>query len=188
MKKNTLLILLFVVTLSIAQEKEEIYPQDINKKHELKLNTFNLIAFSSLDISYEKLINTESSFGVALFYNFSDIEYDNIGFPKKFSITPYYRWFFSENKFAKGFFVEGFGMLNTYEDIFYDSYNDSNKVQNETAFALGISVGGKFVTKSGFTTEVYLGVGRNLIQNENDDDFFEFNIVGRFGISLGYRF
>tara|TARA_B110000503_G_C7108481_1_gene397011 strand:+ start:134 stop:700 length:567 start_codon:yes stop_codon:yes gene_type:complete len=188
MKKNTLLILLFVVTLSIAQEKEEIYPQDINKKHELKLNTFNLIAFSSLDISYEKLINTESSFGVALFYNFSDIEYDNIGFPKKFSITPYYRWFFSENKFAKGFFVEGFGMLNTYEDIFYDFYNDSNKVQSETAFALGISVGGKFVTKSGFTTEVYLGVGRNLIQNENDDDFFEFNIVGRFGISLGYRF
>ena len=188
MKKNTLLILLFVVTLSIAQEKEEIYPQDINKKHELKLNTFNLIAFSSLDISYEKLINTESSFGVALFYNFSDIEYDNIGFPKKFSITPYYRWFFSENKFAKGFFVEGFGMLNTYEDIFYDFNNDSNKVQSETAFALGISVGGKFVTKSGFTTEVYLGVGRNLIQNENDDDFFEFNIVGRFGISLGYRF
>ena len=188
MKKNTLLILLFVVTLSIAQEKEEIYPQDINKKHELKLNTFNFIAFSSLDISYEKLINTESSFGVALFYNFSDIEYDNIGFPKKFSITPYYRWFFSENKFAKGFFVEGFGMLNTYEDIFYDFYNDSNKVQSETAFALGISVGGKFVTKSGFTTEVYLGVGRNLIQNENDDDFFEFNIVGRFGISLGYRF
>ena len=188
MKKNTLLILLFVVTLSIAQEKEEIYPQDINKKHELKLNTFNLIAFSSLDISYEKLINTESSFGVALFYNFSDIEYDNIGFPKKFSITPYYRWFFSENKFAKGFFVFVFGMLNTYEDIFYDFYNDSNKVQSETAFALGISVGGKFVTKSGFTTEVYLGVGRNLIQNENDDDFFEFNIVGRFGISLGYRF
>ena len=189
MKKITLLILLFVSIVSIAQEKEENkYTQDINKKHELKLNTFNLIAFSSLDISYEKLINIESSFGVALFYNFSDMEYNNIGFPKKFSITPYYRWFFSENKFAKGFFVEGFGMLNTYEDIFYDSYNDSNKVQNETAFALGISVGGKFVTKSGFTTEVYLGVGRNLIQNENDDDFFEFNIVGRFGISLGYRF
>jgi len=79
-------------------------------------------------------------------------------------------------------------MLNTYEDIFFDLNNDSNKVRNETAFALGVSVGGKFVTKSGFTTEVYLGVGRNLIKNKNDDDFFEFNIVGRFGISLGYRF
>jgi hypothetical protein len=188
MKKITLLILLFVTTISIGQENEEKYPQDVNTKHELKINTFNLIAFSSLDISYEKLINTESSFGVALFYNFSDIESDNISFPKKFSITPYYRWFFSENKYARGFFVEGFGMLNTYEDIFFDLNNDSNKVRNETAFALGVSVGGKFVTKSGFTTEVYLGVGRNLIKNKNDDDFFEFNIVGRFGISLGYRF
>ncbi len=188
MKKITLLILLFVTTLSIAQENvENKYPQDINKKQELKLNAFNLIAFSSLDVSYEKLINPESSFGVALFYNFSDIENSDIGFPKKFSITPYYRWFFSETRYARGFFVEGFGMLNTYEDIFYDYDTSNSKVQNETAFALGISVGGKFVTKAGFTTEVYLGVGRNLINNENDD-YFDFNIVGRFGISLGYRF
>ena len=122
-----------------------------------------------------------------MFYNFSDFENSDIGFPKKFSITPYYRWFFSETRYARGFFVEGFGMLNTYEDNFYDYNTSNNKVQNETAFALGISVGGKFVTKTGFTTEVYLGVGRNLINNENDD-YFDFNIVGRFGISLGYRF
>ena len=187
MKKITLLILLFATTLLTAQEKEKKSPQDVDKKQEIKINTFNLIAFSSLDVSYEKLINPESSFGVALFYNFSDFENSDIGFPKKFSITPYYRWFFSETRYARGFFVEGFGMLNTYEDNFYDYNTSNNKVQNETAFALGISVGGKFVTKTGFTTEVYLGVGRNLINNENDD-YFDFNIVGRFGISLGYRF
>lgn len=192
MKKITLLILLFVCSFSIAQEKEndEKYPQDINKKHELKINAFNLIAFSSIDISYEKLINSESSYGLAVFYNFSDIQNDDVGFPKKFSLTPYYRWFFDEDTYARGFFVEGFGMLNTYEDTTYDFGSNSNKVEDETSFALGISVGGKFATKSGFTTEVYLGVGRNLIrdQNNNDDDFFEFNVVGRFGISLGYRF
>jgi hypothetical protein len=187
MKKITLVILLFVTTISIAQEKGEKYPQDINKKHELKINTFNLIAFSSLDISYEKLINSESSFGVALFYNFSDIENNDFRLPKKFSLTPYYRWFFSEETFARGFFVEGFGMLNNYEDEQF-FFNSPSKIENETSFALGVSVGGKFVTKSGFSTEVYLGVGRNLFGNRSDNNFFENEIVGRFGISLGYRF
>ena len=83
-------------------------------------------------------------------------------------------------------------MLNTYQD--YDINYDNNgfyngiDIKDQTGFALGISVGGKFVTKGGFTTEINLGVGRNLIKNENEDNFFEFDIVGRFGISLGYRF
>jgi hypothetical protein len=190
MKKITLFVLLAFISIQFtAQELEETkesrYPQDVNKKYELKINAFNLIGLSALDLSYERLINTESSYGVAVFYNFTDIN-DDIGFPKKFSLTPYYRWFFSESTFARGFFVEGFGMLNTYQDIYYR--NNSESIENDTSFALGISVGGKFITKSGFTTEVYLGVGRNLINNNNEDDYFEFNIVGRFGISLGYRF
>jgi hypothetical protein len=190
MKKSTLFVLLAFLSLQFtAQEREETkesrYPQDVDKKYELKINAFNLIGLSALDLSYERLINTESSYGVAVFYNFTDIN-DDIGFPKKFSLTPYYRWFFSESTFARGFFVEGFGMLNTYQDIYYR--NNSESIENDTSFALGISVGGKFITKSGFTTEVYLGVGRNLINNNNEDDYFEFNIVGRFGISLGYRF
>ena len=36
MKKITILILICISTISIAQEKqEENYPQDINKKHEI---------------------------------------------------------------------------------------------------------------------------------------------------------
>jgi len=191
MKKITLLLLLAFITLQInAQEKEGTkeskYPQDVDKKYELKINAFNLIGLSALDLSFERLINTESSYGVAVFYRFTDINDNDIAFPKKFSLTPYYRWFFSESTFARGFFVEGFGMLNTYQDFYY--MNNSERIENDTSFALGISVGGKFITKAGFTTEVYLGVGRNLIKNENEDNFFEFDIVGRFGISLGYRF
>ena len=53
---------------------------------------------------------------------------------------------------------------------------------------LFFSAGGKFTTKSGFTTEVYLGIGRNLTNSNNDEDFFQNEIIGRFGISLGYRF
>lgn len=206
MKKIALLALLVFISLQFsAQEtkdtEESKYPQDVEKKYELKLNAFNLIAFAALDISYEKLINTNSSFGVAVFYNFSDYADDDIAYPKKFSVTPYYRWFFSEYDYAQGFFVEGFGMLNTYQDYdnnydsydSYDSYdynNNYDRIETQTSFALGISVGGKFVLTEGFTAEVLLGVGRNLIKEENDDNnyFFENEIVGRFGISLGYRF
>jgi hypothetical protein len=195
MKKITLLALLvFISQQFTAQETDDTeksrYPQDVEKKYELKLNAFSLIAFSAIDISYERLINENSSYGVAVFYNLSDYADDDIVFPKKFSITPYYRQFFYENKYARGFFIEGFGMLNTYQD-YYNNYDYSyNKVETQTSFALGISVGGKFVIKEGFTAEVLGGVGRNLIKGESDDDYnyFQNNIIGRFGISLGYRF
>ena len=200
MKKITLLLLLAFLTLQInAQEKEGTkeskYPQDVDKKYELKINAFNLIAFAAIDISYERLIDENSSYGVAVFYNFSDYADSDIAFPKKFSITPYYRWFFSEYKYAQGFFIEGFGMLNTYQDFYYSyDYNDYNsnygKIETQTSFALGISVGGKFVIKEGFTAEVLAGVGRNLIKGESLESYQDFQneVIGRFGISLGYRF
>lgn len=184
MKKTLFLILLITTSYIFSQENTIQYPQDINKKHEVKLNAFSLIVFSSFDVSYEYLLNKDTSFGASVFVNFNDINAD-IYFPKKFSITPYYRWFFTETRFARGFFVEGFGMLNTYEDEYY-SFGNSSQVEKETDFALGVSVGGKFIIKSGFTAEVYVGVGRNLFNNKND--FIENSIITRGGISLGYRF
>jgi hypothetical protein len=197
MKKILLFLLVTFVSLSFtAQEfegpKENRYPEGVEKKNELKLNAFNLIAFAALDISYEKLISANSSYGVAIFYNFSDYENDDITFPKKFSITPYYRWFFSEYQYAQGFFIEGFGMLNTFQDFYnsYDYNNNYSKIETQTSFGLGISVGGKFVLKEGFTAEVLAGVGRNLIKGESQEDYntFQNEIIGRFGVSLGYRF
>ena len=44
MKKITLLILFFATTISIAQEKEGGYLQDINKKHEVKINALTLLS------------------------------------------------------------------------------------------------------------------------------------------------
>ncbi|WP_299012589.1 DUF3575 domain-containing protein [uncultured Polaribacter sp.] len=187
MKRIVLLLIMSCIGFNtLAQEKEAVkYPQDINKNHEIKLNAFSLIVFSTIDVSYEKLLNKDSSYGISLFYNFATPDSD-LYFPKKFSLTPYYRWFFTETRYARGFFVEGFGMLNTYEETLYyfDSTND--ETISETGFALGISVGGKFIIKSGFTAEVYLGIGRNLFNSDND--FLENNIVTRGGISLGYRF
>ena len=182
MKKITLLLLLFVSTFIVAQEKEEKLPQDTNKKHEVKLNALGLLAFEWLDVSYEYLINEESSFGVGALVGFNNDT--NLDEYRKFSLTPFYRRYFS-NKFARGFFVEGFGMLHTYEDnnTFFNNSNYTHTSENKTEFAVGISVGGKFISKKGFTTEIYLGIGRNIGGDSNS-----LQAVGRGGISLGYRF
>ncbi len=183
MKKIIIIFLIGVSLSAKAQEKKE-YPQDVHKKTELKINAFNLIVIPAIDVSYERLINENSSFGVSLFVNVDDDDY--VDFPRKFSLTPYYRWFFSETRYARGFFLEGFGALNTTQNDVFNS--NSKKEENLTRFALGVSVGGKFVTKKGFTTEVFLGVGRNLIGKNGANEYIDNDVVGRFGVSIGYRF
>ena len=63
-----------------------------------------------------------------------------------------------------------------------DSFLFDNNNEDVTGLALGISIGGKFVSYKGFTTELVLGVGRNFLESKNNE------AVGRFGISVGYRF
>ncbi len=191
MKKITFLILLCIVTITKAQKNKEVYPQDLNKKHELKINVFNLVALSSVNASYERLINKDASFGFDVFYNTNNNFDDDL---RKYSLTSYYRWFFSEKFATRGFFVEGFGMLNTQEAKEYNNFTDdlgnitsNSTIKERTDFALGIAVGGKFVTKKNFVAEVFIGLGRNLF-NIKPDDFFDTNLVSRGGISLGYRF
>lgn len=172
MKKITLLVLLFITTVTIAQEKEEKYPQDINKKSELKINALTLLVAKWIDVSYERLIDEESSYGISATLNTDTVETD-----LNYALTPFYRRYFS-GKFARGFFVEGFGSLFSARESYFFNSNQ----QFETGFALGVSVGGKFVSKKGFTTELLLGVGRNLVKNSYNEGF------GRIGISVGYRF
>ncbi|NVK53574.1 MAG: DUF3575 domain-containing protein [Flavobacteriaceae bacterium] len=180
-KLTTLCLFLLISTITLAQEKDTI-SQNNQKKHELKINSTNLIAFKWFDVSYEYLINKESSFGTALLISFNN---DNgLDAYKTFSLTPYYRRYFSKN-FAKGFFIESFGMLNTYKWL-NTYYGAPSTTHSRTNFALGVSAGGKFVTNNGFVAEVYLGLGRNLFNNSNN--YYDNEVVGRGGISLGYRF
>lgn len=183
MKKVLMTLLLSISLLGYSQEEETKFPQDIDKKHELTANALTLIVSEWVDVSYEYLLNEESSFGVDLQFGLdSNNDFDSY---RTFSITPNYRRYFS-NKYARGFFVEAFGMLHTYKDFYnYDFVTNSYSEDTLTDFSLGISVGGKWVTKSGFVTEVFAGIGRNLF-NDDENDFVE--VAGRIGISMGYRF
>lgn len=172
--KKFALVLLLVCGVVNAQDKEKTYPQDINKKHELKINALTLLSAKWIDVSYERLIDEESSFGLSATLNTDTSETD-----LNYAITPYYRRYFS-GKFARGFFVEGFGSLFSARE-FSGLFNTPNN-NFETGFAMGVSIGGKFVSKKGFTTELLLGVGRNLVKNTNNEAY------GRIGVSVGYRF
>lgn len=174
--KNLLIVLLFIVSLTaFAQEENSL---DF-KKNEFKGNALFLV-LGTLELTYERLINEESGFGLSVhvpFTNESDIN---------FSVTPYYRFYFGK-KPAAGFFAEGFGMLNQVEDIVYEeNILFSERSKTITDFAFGLGLGGKWITKRGVIFEINAGVGRNLFNEYNDNRDFEF--IGRGGITVGYRF
>jgi len=181
MKKNFLLIALFIIVLNVkSQEAEKL------TNNEIKLNVAYLIA-GMPEIGYEYILNEESSVGADILFAIdNDIDF-------RFAFTPYYRFFFGKKR-AAGFFVEGFGMLNVtendydmyyYDPVYGDTYTDYSG-EDITDFALGVAVGGKFLTDSGFIFEIYGGVGRNLFNNNNEYDDYDF--VPRFGASVGKRF
>jgi len=190
MKKTFLGLLLLTSLFSFAQD--EIQEEKV-KHSEIKVNTANLILFKSADFSYEYLIDSESSVGVSVLFNLRDTNSsEDIFYNEKFAFTPYYRRYFS-SQYAWGFFLEAFGMYNV-QDRTHDVYTNNGfpsdyeyVVSDETSnnIAFGIAVGGKFVSKKGFLFEVFGGVGRNIIQsNENIGSEF----VPRLGATLGWRF
>jgi hypothetical protein len=183
MKKFTLISMLLIATIAcFSQEKEN---QEFLKQNEVKINMSNLIGFKWLDVGYERILNEESSIGVGVLFSL-DPNIDGIDEYRTFSISPYYRHFFS-NKYARGFFVEAFTMLHSGKED-YDVYADFPPYQTitfeekYTDLAVGISVGGKFVSKRGFIAEIYAGIGRDLLGNS------DIEIVGRGGVAIGYRF
>ena len=185
MKKITLIALLLIGSAtSFAQQFDD---QENLNQHELKINMSNLIGFKWLDLNYERILNEEASIGVSTLFSL-DSGSEGLDEYRTFSLTPYYRHFFSKN-YARGFFVEAFTMLHTGKEEIYNSHIDINGdyIENNydnkyTDLAAGISVGGKFVTKRGFVTEIYLGIGRDLLNNS------DLEVVGRGGVSIGYRF
>jgi len=174
------LIAILLFNVSFSQENKTLNTSETNY-NEIKLNGLFLIA-GALEVTYEKTLTDESGVGITVFLPIDDDISDDINY----FVSPYYRFYFGK-KYAAGFYVEGFGMLNSTNEFIFTSNNNNffeTIKEEKTDFALGIGIGGKWVTKSGFIGEVGFGVGRNLFNNNNQD----FEIIGKGGIRIGYRF
>ena len=173
-------IIVIACLTSVIGVSAQFKKETLIGSNEVKLNATNLIGFQYMDLTYERLLHEDSSLGMATLFYFGTSQDDFTDY-RTFSLTTFYRQYFSKG-YAKGFFVEGFGMFNSgfYNDE-VDFFNDDEARFYD--FALGISVGGKFVNKRGFIAEVYGGMGRNLFGDISSPE-----IVGRGGVSIGFRF
>lgn len=163
------------------------------RKHEVRLGTIKLLAGNSLDLGYERVLDRNRGFGANLLIGFDDYDSD---FNQNFSLSPYYRFYFSKSEEygAKGMFVEGFADFYTGKSIDYEFYYnylpdpDSHyyyepKKKNFFDIAAGVALGYKWVNTIGFVLEMKAGYGRNLLQeNPNAAGIF------RGDFSVGYRF
>lgn len=169
-------ILLLLSSLSFAQESENSISF---KKNEIKGNALYLV-LGSFEVSYERILNQESGVGFSL-----TVPFDKDNWSTNYAATAYYRYYFGK-KPAAGFFGEAFGMLNNIDDYVYgESPTYSYDPKTLTDFALGIGLGGKWVSKKGLLLEINAGIGRNLFNNQYDRDY---EIIGRAGVCIGYRF
>lgn len=174
MKKILLPLLLFFVVVSYGQEKTQ------ENYSELKLNALYAVV-GAFEVTYERTLNEESGFGVSFL-----IPYEAEDSSLNYYLSPYYRFYFGE-KYAAGFFVEGFGMLSSEDTItalIAQGGGFVSQTESTLDFALGIGVGGKWVTKKGFVGELNLGIGRNLFNSDQTGT----ELVGKLGITIGYRF
>ena len=185
--KNTFLsiVCIFVFTSGAFAQNDSIQDPYI-KDNEIKLNAVFLL-LGAIEASYERNLTESSSVGVSAFI---PVDEENFDTDLNYYVSPYYRVFFGK-KYAAGFFIEGFGMVSSYDErssFFTGNEFDPTLVTTEetiTNVAVGFGLGGKWATKSGFVFELNAGFGRNLINNSNNDDF---DFVGKFGFNLGYRF
>ena len=196
MKKQLFLPLFLLITfISFSQETDsdeknskEVYKRDI-AKNELSIGTLNLVAFGAVDVAYERLINSNSSWALEAFVLALDRENEDIddAFNKDVSLTGKYKYFFGDRT-AWGFYVNGLAMLSsgkynvTTETFVNDNFFYRTEEKDYTDFALGFGLGGKFVGKQGFFLDLSTGIGRNLFSDNSPI------VVGQFNVNLGFRF
>jgi hypothetical protein len=173
--KNILIVSFLILSFFSVNAQENKATENNLKQNEIKINGLYLI-LGAVEVTYERLLNEEAGVGISIFLPIDSDIRDDIDF----YISPYYRMYFGK-KYASGFFVEGFGMLNSTRN---DDFGFSPEKNKTIDFALGLGFGGKWITKRGFLAELNFGVGRNLF-NSNESGT---EIIGKGGITIGYRF
>ncbi len=192
-----------VPSITEEQEEEKVVKVEIVKNtsfeaadsfgnNEIRVNFFDLLVLPGFHGYYEKIIDENSSYGTGLFINFSDNLSSDV-VHRRFAISPYYRLYFLNRKDygAKGLFVELFSSFasakNMNDDNLYDViYDDFDDRDNIFRVSVGATIGRKWITRSGYTFEPFIGVGRYLDSQDSNGDNPEAHL--RLGFSIGKRY
>lgn len=185
------LVFLFSHYKTYAQTEQDSLPSFTK---EWKINAFNLLIFQALDVTFEKYIDEESSYGFSALVSLDGKDRYNKTAPfyyETVALSPYYRIYFGRGANV-GFFIEAFGSLsygkyddydyNYYDDGLQDYYYNYDPYESFTEIGLGFSIGGKFIAKKKYTISVFAGAARNFISDNGP------GAMPRSGISIGRRF
>ena len=119
MKYKTILILLFSISINSQEVQQVEVVKNDNQiselfeelgQNELKLDLIDILSLPAFDITYERIKDPYSSFGVSMFINAGDNDSASRNWTDKFSLTPFYRfYFFNKRDYGgAGFFAEIF--------------------------------------------------------------------------------
>lgn len=186
-RRFSIIIILFTFFTVKSQTQNDTIRNSYEKKNEIKLNAY-FTALGAFEATYERNLNEKSSVGITGLYVFTKKNDGNSinDEDTNFLISPFYRRYFGK-KYASGFFVEGFGTFGSTDGKQLTDM-DGNITLNEGPdvldFSLGLGFGSKWVTKSGITFEVMVGLGLHLFNSHKTDH----NSVHRRALSIGYRF
>ena len=172
-------------TISTTVKSETDKPSIFTKRHEVKIGSIKMLAGPVFEGTYEYIYSKDFTFGSSVQVSF--INNDN--YYEQFSITPFARFYFQETKEygAKGFFFEGFAKYFTGKYVPNSLNNNfgfySGPAQKYNSAAIGISLGKKWINRSGFVLELLFGYGRTIGSDKNQPPG-----VLRGDLNIGYRF
>ncbi len=154
----------------------QAYP-DPTINNEVRFNMGLFLATTTIEGSYEYFINGDASIGLTAYF-----DSDPNDFNGDFGIGPNFRAYFGYG-YANGFFAEAFGLFYTGREEVTRDFDTPVNVNYDT-FALGLGIGGKWVTRSQrISFEISGGFGRNV-----NPEYFQDDFIYRLGLSIGFRF
>ena len=144
--------------------------------HEIKVNLFYGV-LESASLEYEFIINPDFTIGLgaSYFFDISSSEFEFIAVPNT-------RFYPGNRQAAAGFFTELSIPFYPWDEREYNRTTMQYEEKVLIGVGVGVTAGYKLISKQGFVTELFFGVGRNLRNDINVELF------SRFGVTFGKRF
>ena len=193
-------ILLALSSLGVAAQvvvvPGEPEPPTPEKRNEVRLNLYAPVVHKTLSLEYERAVAQDVGVGAMASAYFSSNRFNVIFFPTV-GVMPYGRWYFGGRLFSMakpnaGFFLEANSSIaynDNLRNVHYDkppgSWEWERKIEERRGISWGIGFGGgfKLITRSNWSGEVSLRLGRNIVKVS------KWNVAYIYpAISVGYRF